>query len=163
MSCEIRSTITAYPLGSASFTPPTCTNSARMPSSSIELMRSTSAPGNVFSIPNSTPIFFISSTPQLHSLQIHLRHPLPPRPVVARVVAPHIQPHGNALLAHHRGQSLVVVPALIVHTGRQHVRPPLHLAQDARLVQVRQKVERQIEVHIVVVIPAQKPHSFQIE
>src|SRR5581483_5912147 len=60
MSCEMRSTITAYPLGSASFTPPTCTNSARIPSSSIELMRSTNAPGNVFSIPNSTPIFFIA-------------------------------------------------------------------------------------------------------
>src|ERR1700761_9366346 len=172
MSCEIRSTMTAYPLGSASFTPPTCTNSARMSSTSIALMRSTSAPGNVFSMPNSTPIFFICSTPALYSLltthyslslQIHLRHPLPPRPVVARVIAPHIQSHRNALRAHHRGQLLVVIPALIVHSRRQHVRPPLHLAQDARIAQVGQKVQWLIEVHIVVVVPTQKSETLQIE
>src|ERR1700739_1879629 len=142
MSCEMRATITAYPLGSASLPPPTCTNSERMSSISIELMRSTRAPGNVFSIPNSTPIFFICSTPQLHSLQIHLRHPLPPRPVVARAVAPHIQPHRNVLRAHHRGQPLVVVPALIVHARRQHIGSPAHLTQNARIVQVRQKAQR---------------------
>src|SRR5215469_733021 len=170
MSCEMRSTITAYPLGSASFTPPTCTNSARMSSTSIELMRSTSAPGNVFSIPNSTPIFFIShsstvyiSTVYCLHLQIHLRHPVPPRPVVTRVISPHIQLHGNASPAHCRGQPLVVVPALIVHSRRQHIPAPAHLLQDVSIMQIRQKVQWQIEVHVVVVVPAQKSKALQVE
>src|SRR5437016_5507671 len=59
MSCDIRSIMTRYPLGSAIFTPPTFTNSAVTPSAFILLIFSTTAGGNVFSIPKIIPIFFV--------------------------------------------------------------------------------------------------------
>src|SRR6266404_1283192 len=63
MSCEIRSMMTAYFCGSSIRTPPTCTNSAVTSSTFIELIFSTTAGGNVFSIPNKIPIFFTNSSP----------------------------------------------------------------------------------------------------
>ena len=59
MSCEIRSMMTAYFFGSSMRTPPTFTNSASTSSTFIALIFSTNAGGNVFSIPNKIPIFFI--------------------------------------------------------------------------------------------------------
>src|SRR5271155_31781 len=58
MSCEMRSTITRYPLGTAIFTPPSFTSSAVTPGTFMELMRSTSAGGKVRSMPYRMPIFF---------------------------------------------------------------------------------------------------------
>src|SRR5439155_3259347 len=58
MSCEMRSMITRYPLGSAIFTPPAFRNSAFTPSTFMPLMRSTTAGGKAFSIPKMIPIFF---------------------------------------------------------------------------------------------------------
>src|ERR1017187_2501246 len=48
-------------------TPPTFTNSAVTSSTFIALIFSTSAGGNVFSIPNKIPIFFIPSLSLCHS------------------------------------------------------------------------------------------------
>src|ERR1700693_721228 len=55
--------MTSYFFGSSIRTPPTCTNSAITSGSFIELIFSTSAGGNVFSIPNKIPIFFTDSSP----------------------------------------------------------------------------------------------------
>src|ERR1700693_913142 len=63
MSCEIRSMITRYPLGSAIFTPPSLTNSADTPSIFMLLIFSTTAGGKVFSMPNKIPIFFMTIAP----------------------------------------------------------------------------------------------------
>src|SRR5579872_4570707 len=63
MSCEIRSMITRYPLGSAILTPPSFTNSAVTPSTFMLLIFSTTAGGKVFSMPNKIPIFFIRNSP----------------------------------------------------------------------------------------------------
>src|SRR5215467_12411903 len=57
MSCEMRSMITRYPLGSAIFTPPSFTNSAVTPGTFMLLIFSTTAGGNVFSMPKMMPIF----------------------------------------------------------------------------------------------------------
>src|ERR1039458_2940371 len=65
MSCEIRSMITSYFLGSSIRTPPSCTNSAVTSSTLIALIFSTTAGGNVFSIPNRIPIFFTTQSPFL--------------------------------------------------------------------------------------------------
>ncbi len=59
MSWEIRSTITRYGQGPSIFTPPICTNSAVTPGTPMALMRSTSAPGKTFSMPNRTPMVAI--------------------------------------------------------------------------------------------------------
>src|SRR5712671_2174690 len=50
--------ITAYFFGSSIRIPPIFTNSASTPSTFMELIFSTSAGGNVFSIPKRIPIFF---------------------------------------------------------------------------------------------------------
>src|SRR2546430_13257148 len=63
MSCEMRSMMTRYPLGSAIFTPPSFTKSAETSSTFRLLIRSTNAGGNVFSIPKITPIFFVLTKP----------------------------------------------------------------------------------------------------
>src|SRR5258706_13521596 len=55
--------MTAYFCGSSIRTPPTCTNSAETSSTFMELIFSTTAGGNVFSIPNKIPIFFTDSSP----------------------------------------------------------------------------------------------------
>src|SRR5258706_4702655 len=57
MSCEIRSMMTSYFFGSSIRMPPIFTNSAVTPSTFIELIFSTNAGGNVFSIPKRIPIF----------------------------------------------------------------------------------------------------------
>src|ERR1700751_3734512 len=62
MSCEMRSMMTSYFFGSSMRTPPTCTNSADTPSTSMELILSTRAGGNVFSIPKTIPIFFMANS-----------------------------------------------------------------------------------------------------
>src|SRR5260221_14612766 len=49
--------MTAYFFGSSIRMPPTFTNSAVMPSAFMELIFSTNAGGNVFSIPKRIPIF----------------------------------------------------------------------------------------------------------
>src|SRR5262245_14742049 len=54
----MRSTMTAYGVGSAMRTSPTLTNSASMPGTRCELILSTRAGGKVFSMPKMTPIFF---------------------------------------------------------------------------------------------------------
>ena len=61
MSCEMRSTITRYPLGSAIFTPPSLTASAVTAATFMPLILSTSAGGKVVSMPKMIPIFFIRS------------------------------------------------------------------------------------------------------
>ena len=50
--------ITSYFFGSSIRIPPIFTNSASTPGAFIELIFSTKAGGNVFSIPNKIPIFF---------------------------------------------------------------------------------------------------------
>ena len=57
----MRSTITRYPLGSAILTPPMLTNSAVTPGILRPLIASTSAPGNVFSMPKMMPTFATSA------------------------------------------------------------------------------------------------------
>src|SRR5580698_2526107 len=57
MSCEIRSMITSYFLGSSIRIPPIFTNSPVTPAVFIELILSTRAGGKVFSIQNRMPIF----------------------------------------------------------------------------------------------------------
>src|SRR5438552_818344 len=57
MSCEIRSMMTSYFFGSSIRMPPIFTNSAVTPSTFMELIFSTTAGGNVFSIPKTIPIF----------------------------------------------------------------------------------------------------------
>src|SRR5579872_3420887 len=74
MSCEIRSMITRYPLGSAIFTPPSFTNSAVTPSTFILLIFSTTAGGKVFSMPNKSPIFFITALLYKRCLQRLTHH-----------------------------------------------------------------------------------------
>src|ERR1017187_865863 len=59
MSCEIRSMMTAYFFGSSMRMPPILTNSAVTPSAFMPLIFSTSAGGNVFSIPKRIPIFLV--------------------------------------------------------------------------------------------------------
>src|SRR5882757_8620510 len=56
--------ITAYFFGSSIRMPPIFTNSASTPSTFMELIFSTSAGGNVFSIPKMIPIFFATVSPQ---------------------------------------------------------------------------------------------------
>src|ERR1700682_4214823 len=65
MSCEIRSMMTSYFLCSSIRMPPIFTNSALTPSTFMELILSTNAGGNVFSIPNKIPIFFTAQSPFL--------------------------------------------------------------------------------------------------
>src|SRR5580658_3351690 len=55
--------ITSYFFGSSIRIPPIFTNSAETPSTPSELIFSTTAGGNVFSIPNKIPIFFILAKP----------------------------------------------------------------------------------------------------
>src|SRR5579872_3078762 len=74
MSCEIRSMITRYPLGSAIFTPPSFTNSADTPSTFVLLIFSTTAGGKVFSMPNKIPIFFITALLYRRCLQRLTHH-----------------------------------------------------------------------------------------
>src|SRR5579883_1060648 len=62
MSCEMRSMITSYCLGSSIRIPPILTNSARTPSTPMELIFSTTAGGNVFSIPKMIPILFMANS-----------------------------------------------------------------------------------------------------
>src|SRR5271169_242288 len=125
MSCEIRSTITRYALGSAIFTPPSFTNSAVTPSTFILLTLSTKAGGKVFSIPNKIPIFFMAnllyrrcfatslfpcatrrSKLRLYGAlaEILRSHPLPQRPIVLPIIAPYVQPVWHGLLIQHRRQ-----------------------------------------------------------
>src|SRR5208282_124477 len=61
MSCEIRSMMTSYFFGSSIRTPPIFTNSAVTPSAFMPLIFSTSAGGNVFSIPKRIPIFLATA------------------------------------------------------------------------------------------------------
>src|SRR5579883_3006009 len=62
MSCEMRSMITSYCLGSSIRIPPILTNSDRTPSTRMELIFSTTAGGNVFSIPKMIPILFMANS-----------------------------------------------------------------------------------------------------
>jgi len=55
----MRSMMTSYPLGAAIWMPPILTNSAVTPGTFMELMRSTTAGGNVFSLPKRMPIVFM--------------------------------------------------------------------------------------------------------
>src|SRR5258707_843565 len=117
----MRSTMTSYFFGSSIRMPPIFTNSALMPSTFIELIFSTNAGGNVFSIPKRIPIFLsaisqilfqnleggaprISAAPlgltsetPVSTLEILSRHPLPQRPIMLAVIREDIQPMRNPL------------------------------------------------------------------
>src|ERR1700678_3802272 len=108
--------------------PPIFTNSAVTPAFFMPLIFSTSAGGNVFSIPKRIPIFLFAiirvllSVPlwtskapvsplQILLLKIFLRHPLPQRPVVLAVIAVDVQPMRNALGVENRRHLHVRVQA----------------------------------------------------
>src|SRR6266853_4921069 len=122
MSCEIRSMMTSYFLGSSIRMPPIFTNSAVTPSALTELIFSTNAGGNVFSIPKRIPIFLFAISQNLFQnlaggapgvpsrrqpvrrarrpvspLKILSRHPLPQRPIMLTVIAVDVQPMRNPL------------------------------------------------------------------
>src|SRR6267154_1721267 len=77
MSCEIRSMMTSYFFGSSIRMPPIFTNSAVTPSTFMELIFSTTAGGNVFSIPKTIPIF-LALTDHSSPRVAHLKIPLSP-------------------------------------------------------------------------------------
>src|SRR6202049_4828515 len=132
MSCEIRSMIPSYFFGASIRTPPTFTNSASTPSTFIELIFSTKAGGNVFSIPNKIPILLVltkiscrevactvSSThyqercsnlrlDDLNS-KIFPRHPHPKRPIMLRIVSPNVQPVRNRLPIQNRRELYILI------------------------------------------------------
>src|SRR5215472_4281058 len=179
MSCEIRSITTSYFFGSSMRMPPIFTNSAVTPSTFIELIFSTTAGGNEFSMPNTMPIFFTTHSPfEMSSsakpkrflnstggrrlttndrrLEVLSRHPQPQRPVVPGVIVPHVQPVGNCLRVQNRGKLDVLIQAHVPIRRPEH---DLHLpiaAQEPVIAQVRQKIRRTIVVAIVVIIPIQK-------
>src|SRR6266446_5585042 len=74
MSCEIRSMMTSYFFGSSIRMPPIFTNSAVTPSAFMELIFSTNAGGNVFSIPKRIPIFLsaINLSPRQTKISTHV-------------------------------------------------------------------------------------------
>src|SRR5258708_6778565 len=74
MSCEIRSMMTSYFFGSSIRMPPIFTNSAVTPSAFTELIFSTNAGGNVFSIPKRIPIFLsaINLSPRQTKISTHV-------------------------------------------------------------------------------------------
>src|ERR1035437_8010813 len=140
MSCEIRSMITAYFCGSSIRIPPIFTNSASTPSTFIELIFSTKAGGNVFSIPNKIPIFFIArcsvipifcrsepdrkpgeeSAVTLAALKVLPRHLQPKRPIMLRVIPPNVQPVRNRLPIQNRRELHVLIQTYIPIRRPQH-------------------------------------------
>src|ERR1022692_4193145 len=74
MSCEIRSMMTSYFFGSSMRMPPIFTNSAVTPAVFDELIFSTKAGGNVFSIPKRIPIFLATALSCRNALS-NPRHP----------------------------------------------------------------------------------------
>src|SRR5580693_1516925 len=176
MSCEIRSTITWYALGSAIFTPPSFTNSAVTPSTFIPLTLSTKAGGKVFSMPNKIPIFFMIKSPvqtllatpisiqhrdvasyvSTRWLKILRCHPLPQGPIMLRMIAEHIQPVRHTLFIQHRRHLHVLVQTHIPVRRPEH---DLHLppmAQKPIVAHLRHVIRRAIEIAIVVVVSVQK-------
>src|SRR5271157_3711937 len=180
MSCEIRSMMTSYFFGSSIRIPPIFTNSAVTPSAFMELIFSTNAGGNVFSIPKRIPIFVFAITVSsimlverrspspapwqrggrartpVAKLKILPRHPLPQRPIMLAVVAVDIQPMRNPLAFENRRHLHVRVQAHIPVRRSQH---NLHLpvpAQEPLIAHVRQIVRRIVEVAIVVVVAVEK-------
>src|ERR1035438_9445680 len=150
MSCEMRSMITSYFLGSSIRMPPIFTNSAVTPAVFIELIFSTKAGGNVSSIPKRIPIFLfaIISVLNLAPLEILSRHPLPQWPIMLTVVPLDIQPMRNppgmqnlsALIASLDRQveaepdldkrASLLRDALAQHPGESHFERALSLVQD---------------------------------
>src|SRR5579863_28713 len=96
MSCEIRSMITAYFFGSSIRIPPIFTNSASTPSTFIPLIFSTNVGGNVLSIPNKIPIFFITNSPLPQLFVIPNRAESPVRnlllPLLHKLARPTLRP-----------------------------------------------------------------------
>src|ERR1700678_1763189 len=133
-----------------------------MPSISIALMRSTSAPGKVFSIPNRTPIFFTESSMQGFGrglpgdLEIGLQHSLPPGPVVACVVAPYIETARDAFVAEDLRHAFVVVPTLVVNAGGEDVVVTAVTIEIPGVADVGEVVHGDVEVAVVVVVAAEK-------
>src|ERR1700690_1340742 len=99
--------MTSYFFASSIRIPPIFTNSASTPSTPIALIFSTSAGGNVFSIPNKIPIFFTTISLTCHPEVLHEvkhlrsrristfnRSPwLPLRPFISPQSAPDCQTH----------------------------------------------------------------------
>src|SRR5215469_14941408 len=84
--------------------------------------------------------------------EIHLGHPLPPRPVMASVVPPYIQPMRNVPVAHDFGQAFVLVPAHIVFTGREDVFVLAVAIEVPGITHVSQIMGRVVEVAVVVIV-----------
>src|SRR5690348_303148 len=108
-------------------TSPICTNSAVTPGTFIAVMRSTSAPGNVFSIPKRTPIFFTAPLYR-RSGKVGRRHRAPVGPVVLGVV-PDMQVVPDALGVQQRRELLVRRAANVMVAGDQHPFVALELVE----------------------------------
>src|ERR1022692_2217025 len=157
MSCEMRSMITSYFLGSSIRMPPIFTNSAVTPAVFIELIFSTKAGGNVSSIPKRIPIFlFAISVLNLAPLEILSRHPLPQWPIMLAVVPVDIQPMRNPPSMQNRRHLHVRVQAHIPVRRSQHNFHLPNAAQKPLIAHVRQIVRRIIEVDIVIVVPVEE-------
>src|SRR5208337_174362 len=164
MSCEMRSMMTSYFLGSSMRMPPIFTNSALTPAF-MPLILSTSAGGNVFSIPKRIAIFLFAIISVLNHargatpvtpLKVLPRHPLPKRPIMLAVISVNVEPMRNPFATQNCRHLYVCVQAHIPVRRSQH---DFHLpvaAQKPVIAHIRQVVRRIIEVDIVVVIAVEK-------
>src|SRR5882672_768280 len=152
----MRSMMTSYPLGAAIWMPPILTNSAVTSGTFMELMYWTTADGNVFSLPNRMPIFFMMPS-TVKILEILDGHTQPQRPIVNAVVAPDVQPVRNGLGVHNSRHLHVLVQAHVpVGCGENPSHALAILAQKPLIAHVRQVVRGVVEVAVVIVVAVQK-------
>src|ERR1039458_6483741 len=165
MSCEMRSMITSYFFGSSIRMPPIFTNSALTPAIFIELIFSTSAGGNVLSLPKRIAIFFATAVSCLDAL-LTKSHPERSR----RIPMPFAPPPPQGILPHcyHRRERrttsdrrLKVLPRhplpqrpimlAVVPVNIQPMRNPL-------AVQNRRHLHVRVQTHIPIRRSQHNPH-----
>src|ERR1700760_35564 len=90
------------------------------------------------------------------SLEIGLEHSLPPGPVVACVVAPHVETARDAFVAEDLCHAFVVVPTLVVNAGGEDVAVTAVAIEIPRVADVGKVMHGDVEVAVVVVVAAEK-------
>src|SRR5271156_1729722 len=120
------------------------------------LTRNTFGPGCHLSQSWSMPSFQARRLKPAPLHEILLGHALPPGPIVARAVAPHVQPVRNAFVVQHSGKTAILAQAHVVVAGAEHDAHGAVAVQIPRVVHAGQVVNGTLEIAIRVVVSVEK-------
>src|ERR1039458_2673280 len=151
MSCEMRSTITSYPHGSAMYTPPTFRCSATTPLTPSELMWPPMPVGKI--LPCRKARRFLPC--RCPSKKTFLRHFVPPWPIVSEAL-PHVQQMRDLLRDEHVGHLHILIEKRVLIANREHIVVAAEVLEEPGVAQIGQVIERAVQVGVGIVVAVQK-------